>query len=106
MAPAGRPAPPAGGVVGAPSCGGAAVGGGPPLRAGGVAVVHGRLPVDDPGDGDRMGNLWMVVVRALDQEPLLLKPLERGLPGYDGAGKRRMSGLGRPRAGQPLPALK
>jgi hypothetical protein len=48
----------------------------------------------------------MVVVRALDQEPLLLKPLERGLPGYDGAGKRRVSGLGRPRAGQPLSALK
>jgi hypothetical protein len=54
----------------------------------------------------RIGNLWMVVVRALDQEPLILKPFERGLSGHDGAGKRRMSGLGRQRADQPLPALK
>ena len=48
----------------------------------------------------------MVVVRALDQKPLILKPLECGLSPHDGAGKRWMSGLGRPPADQPLPTLK
>ena len=48
----------------------------------------------------------MIVVGALDQKPLILKPLECGLPAYDGAGKRRMTGLGRPGADQPLPTLK
>jgi hypothetical protein len=50
----------------------------------------------------------MVVVGALDQKPLILEPLERGLPRSRrcGARKLRMSGLGRPRADQPLPTLK
>src|SRR6185437_12350984 len=47
----------------------------------------------------------MVVVRALDQESLIFKPFERGLSAHDDAGERRMSGLGCPRADQPLPAL-
>jgi hypothetical protein len=48
----------------------------------------------------------MVVVGALDQKPLIFEPLERGLSGHDDAGKLWMSGLGRPRADQPLPTLK
>src|SRR6266480_3011771 len=77
-----------------------------PVYAAGVEVVHRLLPIDDPADRDRVGNLWMVVVRALEQKPLILKPLERGLSVHEGAGKRWMRGLGRPRTNQPLPTLK
>src|SRR5205823_733588 len=77
-----------------------------PVHAAGVEVVHGRLPIDDPGDRNRIGNLWMVVVGALDQKPLILEPLKRGLSAHDGAGKLWMSGLGRPCADQSLPTLK
>jgi hypothetical protein len=58
-----------------------------------VEVVHGRLPIEDPDDRDRIGNLWMVVVRALDQKLLIIKPLERGLSAHDGTGKANR-GLG------------
>jgi hypothetical protein len=45
-------------------------------------------------------------MRALDQEPLILEPLEGGLSAHDGAGKLRAGCLGGPRVDQPLPALK
>ena len=47
----------------------------------------------------------MVVLRALDQKPLIIEPLEGGLSGHDGVRKPRMSGLDRPRADQPLPTV-
>src|SRR5204863_8112749 len=63
-----------------------------PVDAAGVEVLHRQLPVEHPNDRDRVGNLWMVVLRAPDQKSLTPKPLERALT-TDRAGQRLMRGL-------------
>src|SRR6476646_6192085 len=76
-----------------------------PVHAALVEVVHGQLPVGDADDRDRVRDLWMLVLRAPDDEPPAVEPLERA-PATDGlAGEQRVSSLGLPATDEAVPPL-
>src|SRR3954471_23293441 len=68
-----------------------------PVDTAGVEVVHRELVVRDADDGQRVGDLGMVMVRAPDQEPVAVEPFERGSP-MDHCREFRMTAYRRPRA--------